>query len=92
MDKDNIYTPQMLAERFQVTIFAPYECDLRNPVSIRGRKSYKHTEIVAVRVSENKSFGFAITLTIFADGHYRKLQWEMLSNEEKLRVQKELGV
>lgn len=82
----------MLAKRFKVTTFKPYEATLSHPVQVKGRKSYTDACVVAVRVSENKAYGYAVGLTLLADGHYRKLSWKMLSDNEKLRIQKELGL
>ena len=87
-----VYTPQMLAKWFNVTNLKPYESDLKTPVSVKGRKSYIDARVVAVRISENKAYGYAVGLTLFVDGHYRKLSWKMLSDDEKLRIQKELGL
>lgn len=47
---------------------------------------------VSIRVAENKAIGPAVSLMVLVDGHYRKIQWRMLSDSEKICIQKALGV
>ena len=35
-----IYTPKMLAERFNVTTLNPYNIEFEEPVKVQGRKMY----------------------------------------------------
>lgn len=86
------YTEYMLAGLFKVTTTSPYECDLKNPVPVKGRKSYRNAMAISIRVAENKAIGYAVSLMLLVDGHYRKIQWRMLSNDEKICIQKELGI
>lgn len=58
----NVYTEYMLASLFNVTTTSPFECNLKNPVPVKGRKSY------------------------------RKIQWNMLTDNEKTCIQEALGI
>ena len=79
----NVYTEAKLASLFNVTTTSPYECDLKMAVPVKGRKSYNNAKAVSIRVAENKAFGYAVSIMLLVDGHYRKIQWRMLSDEEK---------
>lgn len=92
MNNTEIYTESMLASKFNVTTISPYEHDFEEPIPIKGRKSYNDAVIVFIRVSENKASGHAASLTLLVNKHYRKLQWRMLTDKEKIRVQKALGI
>lgn len=82
----------MLASLFNVTITSPYECDLENHVPVKGRKSYCNAKAISIRVAENKAIGPAVSLMLLVDGHYRKIQWNMLTDNEKICIQKALGI
>lgn len=88
----NVYTEYMLASLFNVTTTSPFECNLKNQVPVKGRKSYRNAMAVSIRVAENKAIGPAVSLMMLVDGHYRKIQWRMLSDSEKICIQKALGV
>lgn len=88
----NIYTEAMLASLFNVTTTSPYECDLKMAVPVKGRKSYNNAKAVSIRVAENKAIGPAVSLMVLVEGHYRKIQWSMLSDNEKICIQKALGI
>lgn len=92
MDNTEIYTEAMLASLFNVTTTSPYECDLKMAVPVKGRKSYNNAKAVSMRVAENKAFGYAVPIMLLVDGHYRKIQWRMLSDKEKICIQKTLGI
>lgn len=92
MNNTEIYTESMLASKFNVTTISPYEHDFEEPIPIKGRKSYNDAVIVFICVSENKAYGHAASLTLLVNKHYRKLQWRMLTDKEKIRVQKALGI
>ena len=47
---------------------------------------------VSIRVAENKAFGYAASIMLLVDGHYRKMQWRVLSDEEKKSIQDALGI
>nr|DAE14486.1 MAG TPA: hypothetical protein [Siphoviridae sp. ctHiz26] len=49
-------------------------------------------EPVSIRVSENKAFGYAVSIMLLVDEHYRKIQWRVLSDEEKKNIQDTLGI
>lgn len=72
----SVYTEAMLASLFNVTTTSPYECDLENPVPVKGRKSYRNAMAVSIRVAENKAFGYAVSIMLLVDGHYRKCNGE----------------
>lgn len=86
----NVYTEYMLASLFNVTTTSPFECNLNNPVPVKGRKSYRNAMAVSIRVAENKAIGPAVSLMVLVDGHYRKIQWRMLSDSEKNMYSKSL--
>lgn len=88
----SVYTEAMLASLFNVTTTSPYECDLEDPVPVKGMKSYRNAVAVSIRVSENKAFGYAVSIMLLVDGHYRKMQWRVLSDEEKKNIQDALGI
>ena len=88
----SVYTEAMLASLFNVTTTSPYECDLENPVPVKGRKSYRNAMAVSIRVAENKAFGYAASIMLLVDEHYRKIQWRVLSDEEKKNIQDALGI
>lgn len=88
----SVYTEAMLASLFNVTTTSPYEGDLENPVPVKGRKSYCNAVVVSIRVSENKAFGYAVSIMLLVDEHYRKIQWRVLSDEEKKNIQDALGI
>lgn len=88
----NVYTEYMLASLFNVTTTSPFECNLNNPVPVKGRKSYRNAMAGSIRVAENKAIGPAVSLMVLVEGHYRKIQWSMLSDNEKICIQKALGV
>lgn len=88
----SVYTEAMLASLFNVTTTSPYECDLENPVPVKDRKSYRNAMAVSIRVAENKAFGYAVSIMLLVDGHYRKMQWRVLSDEEKKSIQDALGI
>ena len=88
----NVYTEAMLASLFNVTTTSSYECDFEIPVPVKGRKSYCNAVAVSIRVSENKAFGYAVSIMLLVDGHYRKMQWRVLSDEEKKNIQDALGI
>lgn len=50
----NVYTEYMLASLFNVTTTSPFECNLKNPVPVKGRKSYRNAMAVSIRVAEKK--------------------------------------
>ena len=68
----NVYTEAKLASLFNVTTTSPYECDLKMAVPVKGRKSYNNAKAVSIRVAENKAFGYAVSIMLLVDGHYRK--------------------
>lgn len=88
----NVYTEYMLASLFNVTTTSPFECNLKNPVPVKGRKSYHNAMAVSIRVAENKAIGPAVSLMLLVDGHYRKIQWNMLTDNEKICIQEALGI
>lgn len=88
----NVYTEYMLASLFNVTTTSPFECNLKNPVPVKGRKSYHNAMAVSIRVAENKAIGHAVSLMVLVDGHYRKIQWNMLTDNEKICIQEALGI
>lgn len=88
----NVYTEYMLAKLFNVTTTSPYECDLKNTVPVKDRKSYRNAMAVSIRVVENKAIGPAVSLMLLVDGHYRKIQWNMLTDNEKICIQEALGI
>lgn len=47
---------------------------------------------VSMRVAENKAVGPAVSLMLLVDGHYRKIQWNMLTDNEKICIQEALGI
>lgn len=53
-----VYTENMLAKHFKVSVLSPYECEINN-VSVKGRPSYVGAKAVAIRVSESRKEGFA---------------------------------
>lgn len=69
----NVYTEYMLTSLFNVTAVSPFECNLNNPVPVKGRKSYRNAMAVSIRVAENKAIGPAVSLMVLVDGHYRKI-------------------
>lgn len=88
----NVYTEYMLASLFNVTTTSPFECNLKNPVPVKGRKSYHNAMAVSIRVAENKAIEPAVSLMLLVDGHYRNIQWNMLTDNEKICIQKALGI
>ncbi len=92
MNKTEIYTESMLASKFNVTTISPYEHNFEEPIPVKGRSSYNNAEIVLIRVSENKASGQSVSLMLLVGKHYRKIQWRMLTDNEKIRVQKALGI
>lgn len=88
----NVYTEYMLASLFNVTTTSPYECDLKMAVPVKGRKSYNNAKAVSMCVAENKAIGPAVSLMLLVDGHYRKIQWNMLTDNEKICTQEALCI
>ena len=88
----SVYTEAMLASLFKVTTTSPYECDFEIPVPVKDRKSYCNAVAVSIRVSENKAFGYAVSIMLLVDELYRKIQWRVLSDEEKKNIQDALGI
>lgn len=43
-------------------------------------------------VSAFRRQGYAVSIMLLVDGHYRKIQWRMLSDEEKKNIQEALGI
>lgn len=86
-----VYTENMLARHFKVTSVNPFDVEFK-PVRVKGRKSYKETVAIAIHVSENRKYGFAVNVALVADGHYRNIQWGKLSNKEKEEIQKGIGL
>ena len=87
-----IYTPKMLAERFNVTTLNPYNIELKEPVKVQGRKMYNDAEAVSLSVTENLKFGFSAVVYVVVSGHYRKINWNKLSDREKIEIQFNLNL
>lgn len=73
----------MLAERFNVTTLNPYNIEFKEPVKVQGRKMYNDAEAVSLSVTENLKFGFSAVVYVVVSGHYRKINWNKLSDREK---------
>lgn len=73
-------------------MFRHMSIDFEKPIPVKGRKSYNNAIAVSIRISENKAFGFAVTLMLLVDELFRKIQWKMLSDKEKICIQKALGI
>lgn len=69
----------MLAERFNVTTLNPYNIEFEEPVKVQGRKMYNDAEAVSLSVTENLKFGFSAVVYVVVAGHYRKINWNNLS-------------
>lgn len=87
-----IYTPKMLAERFNVTTLNPYNIEFKEPVKVQGRKMYNNAEAVSLSVTENLKFGFSAVVYVVVAGHYRKINWNNLSDSEKIKIQFNLNL
>lgn len=87
-----IYTPKMLAERFNVTTLNPYNIEFKEPVKVQGRKMYNDAEAVSLSVTENLKFGFSAVVYVVVSGHYRKINWNKLSDREKIEIQFNLNL
>lgn len=87
-----IYTPKMLAERFNVTTLNPYNIEFKEPVKVQGRKMYNNAEAVSLSVTENLKFGFSAVVYVVVSGHYRKINWNKLSDREKIEIQFNLNL
>ena len=87
-----IYTPKMLAERFNVTTINPYNIEFKEPVKVQGRKMYNNAEAVSLSVTENLKFGFSAVVYVVVSGHYRKINWNKLSDREKIEIQFNLNL
>lgn len=87
-----IYTPKMLAERFNVTTLNPYNIEFKEPVKVQGRKMYNDAEAVSLSVTENLKFGFSAVVYVVVAGHYRKINWNNLSDSEKTKIQFNLNL
>lgn len=87
-----IYTPKMLAERFNVTTLNPYNIEFKEPVKVQGRKMYNDAEAVSLSVTENLKFGFSAVVYVVVSGHYRKINWNKLSDREKIKIQFNLNL
>lgn len=87
-----IYTPKMLAERFNVTTLNPYNIEFKEPVKVQGRKMYNDAEAVSLSVTENLKFGFSAVVHVVVAGHYRKINWNNLSDSEKIKIQFNLNL
>lgn len=82
----------MLAERFNVTTLNPYNIELKEPVKVQGRKMYNDAEAVSLSVTENLKFGFSAVVYVVVSGHYRKINWNKLSDREKIEIQFNLNL
>lgn len=91
MNKE-IFTPQMLAKHFKVTTLCPYNKNFQNPVDVQGRKTYNRAKAVSISITENKKFGFSAAVYVIVNGHYRKVSWNNLSDNEKIKVQNILNI
>ena len=87
-----IYTPKMLAERFNVTTLNPYNIEFEEPVKVQGRKMYNDAEAVSLSVTENLKFGFSAVVYVVVAWHYRKINWNNLSDSEKIKIQFNLNL
>lgn len=68
-----IYTPKMLAERFNVTTLNPYNIEFEEPVKVQGRKMYNDAEAVSLSVTENLKFGFSAVVYVVVAGIIERL-------------------
>lgn len=82
----------MLAERFNVTTLNPYNIEFKEPVKVQGRKMYNDAEAVSLSVTENLKFGFSAVVYVVVSGHYRKINWNKLSDREKIKIQFNLNL
>lgn len=82
----------MLAERFNVTTLNPYNIEFKEPVKVQGRKMYNDAEAVSLSVTENLKFGFSAVVYVVVSGHYRKINWNKLSDREKIEIQFNLNL
>lgn len=82
----------MLAERFNVTTINPYNIEFKEPVKVQGRKMYNNAEAVSLSVTENLKFGFSAVVYVVVSGHYRKINWNKLSDREKIEIQFNLNL
>lgn len=82
----------MLAERFNVTTLNPYNIEFKEPVKVQGRKMYNDAEAVSLSVTENLKFGFSVVVYVVVSGHYRKINWNKLSDREKIEIQFNLNL
>lgn len=82
----------MLAERFNVTTLNPYNIEFKEPVKVQGRKMYNNAEAVSLSVTENLKFGFSAVVYVVVSGHYRKINWNKLSDREKIEIQFNLNL
>lgn len=88
----DIYTPQMFAKHFNVTFLKPYNIELQNSVKIQGRKKYKDAEAVSISVTENRKNGVSVVIHVIVNGHFRKVNWNSLSDTEKVKIQNNLNL
>ena len=82
----------MLAERFNVTTLNPYNIEFEEPVKVQGRKMYNDAEAVSLSVTENLKFGFSAVVYVVVAGHCRKINWNNLSDSEKIKIQFNLNL
>ena len=91
-DNYQVCTEKQLATLFKVTTTKPYEYRFKEPIPVQGRKSYIDAMAISIRISENQAYGSSACLVLLVNEHYRRIQWRLLSDKEKIEIQKALGI